>query len=131
MAWVDYEEYIGSERWGAMRMWALSRAGNRCEVCGNENGLEVHHRSYENLGCERPGDLLVLCDACHVAYGRKKVGDLDGRIRDLKGRVRAEPDVAKQLELVAELHALTQERRLQIEGKGSQQIGVILKEMAA
>jgi hypothetical protein len=34
--------------------------------------LEVHHRTYERLGRERPEDLLVLCEKCHaVEHGRE------------------------------------------------------------
>ena len=118
MAWVDYQEYLKSHRWRAMRLWALSRAGNRCEVCGNENGLEVHHRSYENLGCEFPGELLVLCEDCHEAYGLELINDIDARVRALKDRVVAEPDPEKQLALLADLHELTQERCAQIKARG-------------
>lgn len=28
-------------------------------------GLEVHHRTYERLGNERPEDLVALCWCCH------------------------------------------------------------------
>jgi len=115
MAWVDYQEYLKSDRWCAMRLWALSRAGNRCEVCGNEGGLEVHHRSYENLGCEFPGELLVLCGDCHSLYGLDQIKDVDAKVRSLKSCIRAETDPEKQLDLLVDLQELVQERRTLIE----------------
>lgn len=30
--------------------------------------LEVHHLTYERLGCEAPDDLLVLCGRCHATF---------------------------------------------------------------
>jgi len=66
-----YAEYMRSPEWAARRAGVLARAGNCCEFCGAEpgldvaGGLQVHHTSYENLGAERLGDLIVLCADCH------------------------------------------------------------------
>lgn len=53
----------------------LDAAGWQCEVCGADartahwqakgGSLQVHHRTYERLGAELPGDLQVLCPECH------------------------------------------------------------------
>jgi len=29
------------------------------------DALDVHHKTYERIGAEKPGDLVVLCRACH------------------------------------------------------------------
>ena len=63
-----YQAYLRSPGWRAKREWALERADNRCQVCNGNDRLEVHHRTYENLGAERPGDLTVLCHECHGLY---------------------------------------------------------------
>ncbi len=34
-------------------------------LCNSTKNLEVHHRTYANLGCEEHADLVVLCDFCH------------------------------------------------------------------
>lgn len=93
MSGVDYREYIASDEWRTRRAEAIRRTIKRteiwtapqCEVCGQygvrhknkpdfkqkkfrvemSNGLEVHHPHYRNLGCEEPGDLIVLCGLCH------------------------------------------------------------------
>lgn len=49
----------------------LRRAGNKCECCGRTglwpNTLAIHHCTYARWGFEEPGDLLLLCQACHTA----------------------------------------------------------------
>jgi len=45
-----------------------SRAGGRCQVCNSPDGLEAHHRTYERLGDELPGDLTCLCRKCHQIF---------------------------------------------------------------
>jgi len=32
------------------------------------NNLEVHHRTYERVGAERPADVIALCKACHEKH---------------------------------------------------------------
>lgn len=55
-----------SPAWRALRAKVLTRAGGRCEGCGRVAApLEVHHLTYERLGCERLSDLTGLCGACH------------------------------------------------------------------
>ena len=43
----------------------MRRAKNRCEICGERDGLQVHHLNYDRLGHELPGDLKVVCQGCH------------------------------------------------------------------
>jgi predicted HNH restriction endonuclease len=64
----EYTEYIASKKWKALRLQALARAGNKCEVCGFSKWsvqLEVHHKTYERFKNERLDDLLVVCSNCH------------------------------------------------------------------
>lgn len=62
------EVYLRSDHWRATRLAALERAGNRCQVCNADKRLDVHHRTYERIGNERPEDLTVLCRGCHELY---------------------------------------------------------------
>lgn len=67
---MDYRNYISSRRWrqNPARHAELKASGFRCRIC-NDNGagsaIEVHHRTYERLGNEQPGDLTALCCSCH------------------------------------------------------------------
>ena len=57
-------------------MWALERAGGRCEVTvsGHAHGgpLDVHHLTYDHLWAEQPADVVVYCRTHHeIADGRR------------------------------------------------------------
>ena len=65
----EYREvYLRSDHWAAVREAALKRAGHRCQVCNAPDRLDVHHRTYERLGNEEPGDVTVLCRRCHAVF---------------------------------------------------------------
>lgn len=65
---MPYAEYLKTEHWYFTRKLAIARARERCQVCNSPHRLEVHHRTYENRGEERPEDLIVLCDGCHSMF---------------------------------------------------------------
>ena len=44
--------------------------GARCENCEDGRDLQVHHRSYDNLGRETSVDLVILCKLCHEVVTR-------------------------------------------------------------
>jgi 5-methylcytosine-specific restriction endonuclease McrA len=70
---VDYAEYIQTYHW--LQVAEETRMHRpHCEVCGMNRqwsryfwgvDLNVHHKTYENLGNEKPEDLEVLCVRCH------------------------------------------------------------------
>lgn len=62
---VPYADYLQTAHWRSVRDQALRRAKWRCEQCQTKRELQVHHRTYERLGQEAPGDLVVLCAGCH------------------------------------------------------------------
>jgi hypothetical protein len=70
VAWLKslpYPQYLLTEHWHGMRREALAFARYRCTRCEREDGpLDVHHRTYDRKGQERPSDLLVLCRPCHA-----------------------------------------------------------------
>ena len=68
-AWSSYEEYLHSPEWDRTRRAARRRAKHRCQVCNtSKKQLDTHHRTYERLGSELPGDLIVLCRDCHTIF---------------------------------------------------------------
>jgi len=89
----EYEEYLKSERWRAVRAGALERAGHRCQSpgCRATTGLEVHHRHYGSLGAEAWADLVVLCGPCHRAADRRRAETirLSRRLRAVRDAERA------------------------------------------
>jgi 5-methylcytosine-specific restriction endonuclease McrA len=67
---MTYHEYISSREWREQpaRLAELESAGFRCRICnsgGDGVTIEAHHRTYENLFNEQPGDLTALCRTCH------------------------------------------------------------------
>ena len=61
-----YSEYLKTKEWQQTRRRALKSAGYKCQLCGTDNvELHVHHKTYDNIGEEKPDDLIVLCKACH------------------------------------------------------------------
>jgi 5-methylcytosine-specific restriction endonuclease McrA len=62
---VDYTKHINSERWERRRLRAIDEVGGACQMCGSTDRIQVHHLNYDNLGNEKPEDLLVVCRQCH------------------------------------------------------------------
>lgn len=61
-----YQEYLQSEHWRTLRAETIASAKFACELCGTKQPpINVHHKSYSRLGCERREDLQVLCRDCH------------------------------------------------------------------
>lgn len=66
-----YQDYLKTDHWKRVRQEAVERAGNRCQLCNKPGTLHVHHRTYENIGDERPNDLIALCGYCHAKFHDK------------------------------------------------------------
>lgn len=65
---LDYEEYrefLRSDYWKDLRKRKLQEVGNKCELCGRKDSLQVHHLNYETVGREELSDLKVVCADCH------------------------------------------------------------------
>jgi hypothetical protein len=61
----SYRSYLQSNSWRIKRRRILDLAGNRCEKCGANEKLQVHHLTYKRLGAELDTDLVALCPGCH------------------------------------------------------------------
>jgi phage terminase large subunit GpA-like protein len=57
--------YLCTPQWRCRRSEAIVRARFRCERCGRERRLQVHHVSYEHERDEWAQDTLALCRSCH------------------------------------------------------------------
>ena len=69
---AGYEWYLSSAKWQGKRRLKLAEVGNKCEECGAEGVLDVHHKTYARLGAEELADLEVLCRPCHEKrHGRE------------------------------------------------------------
>lgn len=62
----DYSAWLETPEWQEIRERALERAEFCCTDCGATRKLQVHHLTYANVGAERPEDLVVVCEECHL-----------------------------------------------------------------
>ncbi len=60
-----YTAYLATEHWQERRQYMIAEY-KRCQDCGIDTDLQVHHRSYTFLGQEPDCDLVVLCRRCHA-----------------------------------------------------------------
>lgn len=75
---MNYQAYLNSEHWQKVREEAINRAAGHCAVCDSLIDVNVHHKNYDNLGCERAKDIVVLCAVCHSVFHKaKRIDDAD------------------------------------------------------
>lgn len=61
---IGYENYLKTRHWRRIRNRKILSDGV-CFLCGKDQNLQVHHRTYKRLGEEKESDLIVLCRECH------------------------------------------------------------------
>lgn len=66
-----YKEYLQSDAWKAKRKAVLIRDQLRCQLCGHEKNLHVHHVTYDRIYNEDLEDLITLCSDCHGGLHKK------------------------------------------------------------
>ena len=64
---LPYDEYLKTRHWKDFRKLALDHHGSKCNRCESVSRLQVHHKTYANLGNEQLGDVEILCKSCHRA----------------------------------------------------------------
>jgi hypothetical protein len=62
-----YTAYLLSDAWQQRRIGCFTKAGNRCEVCGEKGRLQCHHLVYARIFDEPLEDLMALCVPHHEA----------------------------------------------------------------
>ena len=72
LAEINYQEYLKTKYWKKVRKAMHKTIGRKCELCGSDMFIDVHHFNYGNVGKETLNDLACLCRSCHEtihAYG--------------------------------------------------------------
>ena len=66
MGW--YQGYLKGEHWADVkaRFRASKLYTGTCFICGSKGRLDIHHKTYKNIGKERLTDLVALCRYCHI-----------------------------------------------------------------
>lgn len=62
---AEYEAYLRSSEWKALREQVFRRCSEVCELCEEAAAEEVHHLTYERIGHEELSDLMGVCKPCH------------------------------------------------------------------
>ena len=65
LGFSSYQEFLSSPFWLEKKEWILDCLGNECQKCSSKEKLQVHHKSYLNVGNEGIKDVIVLCKKCH------------------------------------------------------------------
>lgn len=67
---MTYKRYLSTPYWQLVSNLARRKAKYKCQLCGRNNCLNVHHKSYINKGFEimNMEDLIVLCQDCHQKF---------------------------------------------------------------
>lgn len=70
--WERYNEYLNSDEWKIRRDRVLKRDCYICQACLQRRATQVHHKTYENVGCEPAFDLIAICSTCHEFLHHKE-----------------------------------------------------------
>ena len=71
----NYYKYLETPHWKQFCVDIQRERNGKCEGCGIENRtafqkfgmrLNVHHKTYDNIGHEKPEDVELLCYRCHM-----------------------------------------------------------------
>lgn len=77
----EYIQYLEGEHWKTFSRRIKKERFFQCERCRMDEatskkkyrqGLNVHHKTYKNIGKEKPADVIVLCWACHMGEHGKE-----------------------------------------------------------
>lgn len=71
---VSFDNYYNSQWWISVRDWLVWYEVGGCSLCGSNDNLHVHHKTYKRIGCEAVTDLSVLCSTCHGLWHKAKKG---------------------------------------------------------
>lgn len=92
LGYKSYASYLSSSHWQTTRQrYRASDLPQDCYCCG-EHEVDLHHKTYENIGREPLTDLVPLCRRCHtlvhVLERRGEIGlDLAGLLDEARALV--------------------------------------------
>ena len=64
LGYRDYNGYTSSHHWGDFKRRWFEHNERKCDFCGSEENIQLHHKTYERLGRERFKDVQPLCRTC-------------------------------------------------------------------
>ena len=69
---MSYKDFLNTPYWKAISAYLKITRG-KCEKCGNDTELHIHHKTYVHHGKEifNLNDLICLCKECHSKFHNK------------------------------------------------------------
>jgi hypothetical protein len=70
---MNYQDFLKTPYWKAISEKVRYKSGFKCNLCGSNKKLNIHHRDYTHHGDElhHMGDLICLCEECHSKFHDK------------------------------------------------------------
>lgn len=63
-----YRAYVRTRHWMIIKNKRLKLSNDKCDICGSNNDLQVHHIRYKNLYDVDLDDLQAICKNCHYKH---------------------------------------------------------------
>lgn len=99
------KHYVDEKRYGGNGMLCIDRAGAKCEICGSDESILIHHANeYSN----EIDDLYCLCPSCHSRIHRggnpprlvhSFAGNFPVNLLQDSGKFPADIEIEKEIEL--------------------------------
>jgi len=68
---MKYSDYLITEHWLHFKEQALLFFLNSCQLCGSDDYIDIHHKTYANRSRETFNDVVCLCRDCHAKFHDK------------------------------------------------------------
>ena len=70
---MSYQYFLKTPYWKAITEKVRYKSGFKCNLCGSNKKLNIHHRDYTHHGDElhHMEDLICLCEECHSKFHNK------------------------------------------------------------
>lgn len=62
---IEYEAYLRSPEWRAIRQTVMERDGGIYQGCHDAKATDVHHLTYRHIFKELAFELIAVCRPCH------------------------------------------------------------------
>ena len=66
LGFKSYADYLRCDHWVTFRSVYFTSHDKICLHCRSINKIQLHHLTYNRLGCERYDDVVPLCQHCHA-----------------------------------------------------------------
>ena len=62
----EYQQYLYSKHWTNFKYGYYLVNEKKCSFCNSTENIQLHHKTYKNIGNEKHSDVIPLCRKCHI-----------------------------------------------------------------